>query len=167
MTCLEQICRSNPSINDQLAALAPDDWSWKPVDPPDLIFQDLWASKKWDEVPHLINELSPVVSILNDLTSSEVKINSQMEKRVKIFSNIRPIDYLPNVASFVSAIENENCSHAPGRIQNINEDNAHRTSTGSRLSIVNNTDANSPLGQLCYNVKAQPNTITDDSTCSD
>ncbi|CAF3388790.1 unnamed protein product, partial [Rotaria sp. Silwood2] len=167
MMSLEKICRSNPSVSDQLSALALDDWSWKPIDPPESILQELWISKKWTEVPHLVNELGPTLSILNDVTSSKIIIDSQTEKRAKIFSNIRPVVYLPDIGSLIAAIDDENRFHAPGRKQTVNEDNNHRVSTGTRLSIVNNVDTNSPLGQLCYDVKAPPNTIIDDSKCSD
>ncbi|CAF1177186.1 unnamed protein product [Didymodactylos carnosus] len=38
MTSLKKMNASNPSLNEQLAALAPDDWSWKPIDPAAPIF---------------------------------------------------------------------------------------------------------------------------------
>ncbi|CAF1050855.1 unnamed protein product [Didymodactylos carnosus] len=158
---------SNPSLNEQLAALAPDGWSWKPSDPPALIFQDLWLSTKWVDVPRLIDELFPALLILKDPASPPRRVNSEIEKTVQILCNIRSIVYLPDIASLVTAIDNENRSKPPEQMCNIDEDNERRSSTRSGLSIVNGTEPKSPLDQLCYDVESSSCAITDNSTCSD
>ncbi|CAF3827830.1 unnamed protein product [Rotaria sp. Silwood1] len=164
-TFLQKICRST-SLNDLLASLAEDYWSWKPIEPAPSTFKELWFNPHWSSFEPLIRQLLPAVDILRSTKTNfspvRKKTNyAEVEKIVQSICEKEPIIHGPNLTPLKQLIDAEYQIYRTG-----SDANSAHYSTGEQICIVENPDRNEILSPLMLVVQSPPIKSSEQPKCS-
>ena len=164
---LQKICGAE-TLDNLLASLAPNDWSWLPIQSVSLTLRDLWFSTQWSSFHQFADAMSPSLEIMNSKSWNNTNIQKnvklpEIESIVHTLSGNLPVINSPNIAEFIRVIDAELQTHTSG-----SEPSADTTLIGKEICIVGNPDRNRVLTELTFTVQTSPSSIKEPncSSCS-
>ncbi|CAF1237632.1 unnamed protein product, partial [Didymodactylos carnosus] len=151
------------SLNDLLASLTQDDWSWKPVEPSSPKYKELWFSPHWSSFEETIHQLLPSLNILKNVglkTQPPIEYK-KAEQIVRSICEDHPTIYNPDITFLTEKIDAELQLHRTG-----SKVISTTYSIGQQICIVQNPDQDGILSQVMFNIQSSPDATVEQSKCS-